>query len=280
MSNFTPEQIEQFLEQFFNVVGRRQYVGARYVPLLGRKGESSIEWDNTAPYEPLTIVLYQGNSYTSRTYVPTGIAITDTTYWANTGNYNAQVEAYRQETALLADSVTNIGQEVNTLKDIIPSNAFSAENTVKDYIDTEIENLKDSVIVDTYEDMYETTADNVVVLHNDSPYGDNGVCFFQKTTFSDGTSQRANGTYMTPIPQQTNVRSGNAPMDSIIRCAETYLGNENLVYGNTNTLFSNTVTNEIDCSSFVQAMIEGITYENSRYVRGSNSDNITGDYIG
>ena len=94
---FTPEQISQILEEFFKVVGTRQYIGARYVPIFGRKGEESIEWDNSAPYEPLTIVLYQGNSYTSRQYVPVGVEITNQEFWAITGNYNAQVEMYRQE---------------------------------------------------------------------------------------------------------------------------------------------------------------------------------------
>ena len=94
---FTPEQISQILEEFFKVVGTRQYIGARYVPIFGRKGEESIEWDNSAPYEPLTIVLYQGNSYTSRQYVPVGVEITNQEFWAITGNYNAQVELYRQE---------------------------------------------------------------------------------------------------------------------------------------------------------------------------------------
>ena len=96
-NSFTPEQISQILEEFFKVVGTRQYIGARYVPIFGRKGEESIEWDNSAPYEPLTIVLYQGNSYTSRQYVPVGVEITNQEFWAITGNYNAQVEAYRQE---------------------------------------------------------------------------------------------------------------------------------------------------------------------------------------
>ena len=94
---FTPEQISQILEEFFKVVGTRQYIGARYVPIFGRKGEESIEWDNSAPYEPLTIVLYQGNSYTSRQYVPAGVEITNQEFWAITGNYNAQVEQYRKE---------------------------------------------------------------------------------------------------------------------------------------------------------------------------------------
>ena len=69
------------------------YVGARYVPLLVG------DWDTTkqTEYEPLTVVQYQGNSYTSRTYVPKNIDITNTEYWVVTGNYNAQVEAYRKE---------------------------------------------------------------------------------------------------------------------------------------------------------------------------------------
>lgn len=69
------------------------YVGARYVP----KFANPVEWDNTKQYEPLTIVTNQGNSYTSTTFVPIGTAITNTMYWAPTGNYNAQVEQYRQE---------------------------------------------------------------------------------------------------------------------------------------------------------------------------------------
>lgn len=70
-----------------------QYVGARYVPLFAEP----LEWDNTKTYEPLTIVYNNGNSYTSRQYVPVGIDITNTHYWALTGNYNAQIEQYRDE---------------------------------------------------------------------------------------------------------------------------------------------------------------------------------------
>lgn len=76
----------------------QQYVGARYVPIFGRKGEESIEWDNSKSYEPLTVVLHEGNSYTSRQFVPAGIDIKNEDFWALTGNYNAQVEAYRVET--------------------------------------------------------------------------------------------------------------------------------------------------------------------------------------
>ena len=92
---FTDEQINSIME-LINATRHTQYIGARYVPIFGRKGETSIEWDNTAPYEPLTIVLHQGNSYTSRQYVPVGIDILNEAFWANTGNYNAQIEQYRQ----------------------------------------------------------------------------------------------------------------------------------------------------------------------------------------
>jgi len=94
---FTDAQINEILNIFKQHMGHRQYIGARYVPIFGRKGEESILWDNSAPYEPLTIVLYQGNSYTSRQYVPAGIEITNNNFWAETGNYNAQLEQYRQE---------------------------------------------------------------------------------------------------------------------------------------------------------------------------------------
>lgn len=75
------------------------YVGMRYVPIFDG------EWDRTKTYEPLTIVSYQGNSYTSRTFIPTGMDINNTEYWALTGNYNAQVEYYRQEVAEISEKI-------------------------------------------------------------------------------------------------------------------------------------------------------------------------------
>lgn len=87
-------------------MGVRQYIGSRYVPIFGRPGEGSILWDNSKPYEPLTIVLYQGNSYTSRQYVPIGIDIHNESFWALTGNYNAQVEQYRQEVRAFDGRIT------------------------------------------------------------------------------------------------------------------------------------------------------------------------------
>lgn len=79
-----------------------QYIGARYVPLI------TGEWDATISYEPLSVVLYQGASYTSVCTVPTGIPPTNSAFWALTGNYNAQVEQYRQEVLNLKNEVDKI----------------------------------------------------------------------------------------------------------------------------------------------------------------------------
>ena len=93
----------------------REYIGSRYVPIFGRKNENTVEWDNRAPYEPLTIVMHQGNSYTSRQYVPTGIDISNTDYWIETGNYNAQIEQYREEVLTFDNRIT---ATENTLESI------------------------------------------------------------------------------------------------------------------------------------------------------------------
>lgn len=82
--------------------GVRQYVGARYVPLFA----DPLEWSGTRGYESLTVVLHEGNSYTSRQSVPVGIDIGNTAYWAETGNYNAQIEAYRQEVLAFDGRIT------------------------------------------------------------------------------------------------------------------------------------------------------------------------------
>lgn len=84
-----------------------QYIGARYVPLFA----DPIEWDDTREFEPLTIVLRAGNSYTSRQHVPKGVDITESDFWANTGNYNAQIEQYRQEVAKYRDEVLDFVKE-------------------------------------------------------------------------------------------------------------------------------------------------------------------------
>lgn len=91
------------------------YIGARYVPkLVG-------EWDGTkeTAYEPLIIVTYQGNSYTSRQYVPTGIDISNTEYWVPTGNFNGQIESFRLALEALKNDAELFTATFNSLSDML-----------------------------------------------------------------------------------------------------------------------------------------------------------------
>lgn len=80
------------------------YIGNRYVPIFA----DPVEWNNLREYEPLTIVTYQGTAYTSRKTVPVGTALSNTEYWVVTGNYNAQVEQYRQEVIQLEQDIVRL----------------------------------------------------------------------------------------------------------------------------------------------------------------------------
>lgn len=150
-SNFTPEQISEILELFFENMAHRQYIGARYVPIFGRKDEQSIIWDGgAAAYEPLTIVLHQGNSYTSRQFVPAGIDITNNEFWAETGNYNAQVEQYRQEVLTFAAAIETetAARKLadTTLQGNIENEAKAreaADTTLQGNIDTVTQSIED-----------------------------------------------------------------------------------------------------------------------------------------
>ena len=75
----------------------RQYIGARYVPKFFEDENGDPSWRDSIPYEALTIVMYLGNSYTSKKPVPIGVQIDNTEYWVLTGNYNAQVEALKNK---------------------------------------------------------------------------------------------------------------------------------------------------------------------------------------
>lgn len=101
----------------------REYIGSRYVPIFGRKDEDTIQWDNGSSYEPLTVVLHEGNSYTSRQYVPAGVDIHDETFWAQTGNYNAQVEAYRADVARFDGRIASVEEGLDNVQEDIEANA-------------------------------------------------------------------------------------------------------------------------------------------------------------
>lgn len=72
----------------------RQYIGARYVPKFYENSLGTAEWQAGVMYEPLTIVTYNGNSYTSKRNVPANVGAPNenTFYWVSTGNFNEQLQ--------------------------------------------------------------------------------------------------------------------------------------------------------------------------------------------
>ena len=74
-----------------------QYIGARYVPKFYEGTDSA--WVSGVAYEPLTIVTYAGNSYTSKKPVPASVGSPNDNpeYWVSTGVFNQQVESLIEE---------------------------------------------------------------------------------------------------------------------------------------------------------------------------------------
>lgn len=117
-------------------MGNNIYIGNRYVPVFA----NPVEWDNLREYEPLTIVTYNGTAYTSKTTVPVGTALTDTNYWVVTGNYNAQVEEYRQAVVAVDNRVDGVETELGNVSGVA-NNALSVANTAKTASDTNATNI-------------------------------------------------------------------------------------------------------------------------------------------
>lgn len=100
----------------------RQYVGARYVP----KFADPVTWQSNTAYEAMTIVTYNNSSYTSKIPVPAtvGNPADNDSYWVLTGNYNAQVEAYRKE---ITDYQTEVSQSILSLQNLLDAGYKSAK---------------------------------------------------------------------------------------------------------------------------------------------------------
>ena len=106
----------------------RQYIGARYVPIFF-DNNGSTDWVENHIYEPLTIVTYLGNSYTSKKLVPSSVGnpASNSEYWASTGIYNSQVEQYRQEVQALDTQVNGTGGIADDVEEL--QTAVLTDNT-------------------------------------------------------------------------------------------------------------------------------------------------------
>ena len=101
-----------------------RYIGARYVPIMAG------DWDSTREYEALSVVQYQGDSYTSKMYVPVGVDIANTQYWVKTGTFNQQVAAmgsridalqtaYDGQFNDINDDITDLTNDINGVENSV-----------------------------------------------------------------------------------------------------------------------------------------------------------------
>lgn len=115
----------------------RQYIGARYVPkFVG-------EWDNTTAYEPLSIVLHNNASYTSKKQVPAGVLVTNTQYWVQTGSYNGFIQQIQQEVTALQEDVEELQDDIPALK--LRTNEVTGRKMLfigDSYVGYKVDNLK------------------------------------------------------------------------------------------------------------------------------------------
>ena len=159
--------------------GVRQYVGARYVPVFA----NPLEWSNTREYEPLTIVIHNGNSYTSMQSVPTGIDIANTNYWAITGNFNAQVEAYRQEVSQWSGKIDN----ANTIASNAVTTANNAVTTANNAVTTANNAVTTANNALSVANTANTNADNATEVASEALVNSNKKKYisFDDTLFTD-----------------------------------------------------------------------------------------------
>ncbi len=87
-----------------------QYIGARYVPkFYDNPDTGDNNWKSGVGYEPLTVVTYNNDTYTSKKTVPSNVGnpSSNPAYWVKTGNYNAALESLQASIKILEDNTSN-----------------------------------------------------------------------------------------------------------------------------------------------------------------------------
>lgn len=105
-------------------MGYKQYIGARYVPKFYQNSDGNAEWRSGVAYEPLTIVTYNNNSYTSKKAVPATIGNPSISpnYWVATGVFNAQVAQLTTQVNLVEAQLDQVQDNINDLTPVVNSN--------------------------------------------------------------------------------------------------------------------------------------------------------------
>lgn len=212
------------------------YIGMRYVPIFDGP------WNSSKSYEALVIVEYGNNTYTSKKPVPVGIAPTNTTYWALTGNYNGQISA-------LDTKIDNVKSAIETDVNEIKLANYLYNKKIVVYGDSTV-NLGSGDTIPSYmkmvSDAVDATLTNRAVPGSNMNHtsGNNGVYLINRATdlltydfmfLCYGYSEWTNSFTEATIKDDVNalisaVRTKNANI-SIVFCLPYYAWRNGTPYG-------------------------------------------------
>lgn len=113
----------------------RQYVGARYVPKFFENPDGSWDWAAGFQYEPLTMVKYGSNTFTSKKLVPSTIGSpnNNSEYWANTGDYTGAINALQQSVLEINNWINN-SQTLKNKKILMVADSYGGSTGWTGYV--------------------------------------------------------------------------------------------------------------------------------------------------
>lgn len=228
-----------------------QYIGARYVPKFYNNNGSS-EWTANVPYQPLTVVMYLSNSYTSKISVPANIGnpAENPTYWALTGNYNAQIndivsnqpfvtpEQFGAKGDGISDDSSAIQQAINSSYNVVFKPTTYTVNTPLVLRSFSTLDLNGATLTGSDSIIYTTTPVSTVTIKNGTIYSSSDssveICCYYSTLdnmlFNGGIVNFINGT-----------ATGTLVENKILNC--TFRGTSEVKMGSGNKLTDGIIDN-------------------------------------
>lgn len=270
---YSDEQRIKTLWACFNGLANRvNQLGYYYLP------DFQGEWDRTKEYPPLSVVsapegiegVTAGNSYTALDWVPVGTPLTDTTYWALTGNYNAQIAAAQE-----------------AISEISPFDNAPTQGSTKGVTSNGIYNAIEPLVMkfDTFDDMISSSSNWEVAIVTDGStyeYGyDNSPIYFKNvdSTYSDFNCdlypELSNGHKAVPI---TPFKYPTCEFEGALESISEMVLNTEYRYQSNSGAFLDTAVNSAgnkvgQCSSLVYAYLLNLNPNNSRWVLGNSANN-------
>lgn len=173
----------------------KKYIGARYTPNFAG------EWNSANQYGALSVVYTDNRSYVARQNVPAGTPITNTQYWIQSSDWNAQVAEYNQKVDGYAQNVEQYNQSVNQYNENI--NQFYAD-TIHAF-DTKNDMINDKALA----------VGQVAITCGDKALGDGKGAYYQIVSSASLTAVAlVNGLYAKPFTlQATDVSAFQKAVD-------------------------------------------------------------------